>query len=96
MNEGAPAEGSGRIGAGKPTDIGTGYVAREACDGQTLVSPNRWLVQARGHPADTTRRVGMPLFGLRHALGGVADCLPDAEEIVVLKRYVVDLLGTRA
>ena len=52
-DEGVPPAGSGWQGRGRLMIVGTGYTAREICDGQSLASPGRWPPEERRYPTST-------------------------------------------
>ena len=49
-DESPAPKGSGWIGRGSLTAIGSEYTMREVCDAQTLASPGRWLVEDSRFP----------------------------------------------
>ena len=103
-DEGAPVRGSGWRGQGRPMEVGSGYTARELCDGQTLASPGRWEPSLRRYPTHSawesvashfreyTHRAGTPELLLRLAVGKVAVSPFPEEEVKQLRTQVVDEL----
>ena len=100
-DEGAPPAGSGWVGAGNALLIGTGYTAREYCDGQSLASPGRWPPSQRNYPTHPewtvvssafkkfTDTYGTPELLVRLALGKVDSCPFGTREISELKADIV-------
>ena len=88
----------------RPMEVGSGYTARELCDGQTLASPGRWEPSLRrypthsawesvaGHLREYTHRAGTPELLLRLAVGKVAVSPFPEEEVKQLRTQVVDEL----
>ena len=89
---------------GRPMEEGSGYTARELCDGQSLASPGRWESSLRKYPTHSawesvachlheyTHRAGTPELLLRIAVGRVAESPFPEEEVRSLRRRVVDEL----
>ena len=99
--EEALARGAGWVGTGKPILIGSGYARRDICDGQSLASPGRWLVERRTYPEDETwrfvaglytnfwRRVGTPALLTSLALGKISERPFSPDSLQTLKHSVI-------
>ena len=103
-DEGVPPKGAGWRGKGQPMMIGSGYVTRELCDGQSLASPGRWPIHDRAYPKndkwkraskvimDFARVHGTAELLMKLALGQVDKCPFDVDSVSELKRQVVETL----
>ena len=103
-DEGVPPKGSGWRGKGQPMMIGSGYVTRELCDGQSLSSPGRWPIHDRAYPKndkwkraskvimDFARVHGTAELLMKLALGQVDKCPFDVNSVSELKQQVVETL----
>ena len=103
-DEGVPPKGAGWRGKGQPMMIGSGYVTRELCDGQSPASPGRWPIHDRAYPknekwkraskliVDFARVHGTAEPLMKLALGQVDKCPFDVDSVSELKRQVVETL----
>ena len=106
-DDGAPPENTGWYGMGVLMMVGTGYTAREFCDGQTLASPGRWPVEMRRYPSNATwvtvaekfmscaDLYGPPRLLMDLALGKVSSSPFSPESIAALKFDVVSCLASQ-
>ena len=105
-DEGVPPKNSGWRGPGKPMQVGTGYLQRDYCDGQSLASPGRWPVDQRRYPSSRqwngvvrifrrfTEQFCTPDLLMRLALGRVEACPFDSREVSELKESVIKELAS--
>ena len=105
-DEGVPPKNSGWRGPGKPMQVGTGYLQRDYCDGQSLASPGRWPVDQRRYPSSRqwngvvrifrrfTEQFCTPDLLMRLALGRVEVCPFDSREVSELKESVIKELAS--
>ena len=91
-DEGYPQTGAGWTGTGSPMSVGTGYTAREYCDGQTLASRRRWNYPPQSEwflvsrlPEKCVETHGSPELLMRLALGKVDSSSCGDREISELK-----------
>ena len=103
-DEGAAPKHSGWRGKGPPLMIGTGYTAREFCDGMSLSSPGRWSPEQRRYPSSPvwcevselimsfSREYGTTELLTCLALGKVKACPFPAERVEHLKRRTIEAM----
>ena len=103
-DEGVPSKGAGWTSSGQPMRVGSGYTARDYCDGQALASPGRWPVAARRYLSSAHWRMvtekykrfspvhGPPELLMNLALGRVKSCPCNQSDVSALKQEVVRAL----
>ena len=84
--------------------VGTGYTARQLCDGQTLAWPGRWPPEQRQYPEGSSwkqvsallfsfaREWGTPELLMKLAVGRVKSCPFPEDSVLELKRKLVEAL----
>ena len=98
-DEGAPPAGAGWVGVGAPMRVGTGYIARDICDGAGWASPGRWSPSRRewrliaNEVLSVAAAVGTPELFARLALGRVDRNPFDQEIIAKLRRKLESIVG---
>ena len=104
-DEGAQPRNSGWRGNGPALMVGSGYTARELCDGMSLASPGRWSPNKRNFPnspawkavaslvLNFTREHGTTDLLMALALGKAKTCPFPHELITRLKEQTVETLG---
>ena len=67
--------------------IGSSYTSREFCDGRSLASPGRWVLNARKYPDSACWL--LTVHGCCSALGRIEKSPFEGEEVSALREAVV-------